>query len=82
MKTRRSFIVLVAINIALSVIMLFAALHAQTNNNQKFCELVAISNLHPVPVEPSSDVSSIKNRAWAMYSAYSKFGHDLGCPIS
>jgi len=80
-KGRYGYIVLTALSALMAGLAVLASLNQIHTNNQKFCQLVVISNLHPVPEQPKPNADSVSERAWAMYSAYNDFGHALGCPV-
>lgn len=78
-RERRAYILLAALSLLTAVVAVLVSLSQIDANNHKFCELVVISNEHPLPQDvPLAD--PVKKRARAMFDEYNKFGRALGCP--
>jgi hypothetical protein len=78
---RKAYILLVSLSVVTAILSVLVSISQIKANNQKFCELVVISNEHPLPVSDTS-FDPIKERARAMFDEYNRFGRALGCPNS
>lgn len=79
MKGRYPYIILTILSMAIAISAVLISLAQIHDNEKKFCQLVAISNQHPIPAKPDNGSTQIEMRARAMYNGYNNFGHSLGC---
>lgn len=78
---RRSYIVLVAISIALSAAVFIANRQQEISNEHKFCQLItaslAKSGVVPKPSDPKADPKA--EQLYEGYILVYNLGHSLGC---
>lgn len=80
-KERYSYIILVLVSLVVAITAVTLAIKQVDTTTSRFCDLVAISNEHPVrgTTLPPPPVSLLTQRAEAMYTEYKIFGTELGC---
>lgn len=79
MKSRYSFIFLVALSMVFSFVAVMVSLQAVNNNNHKWCQIVDTITAIPVPKPTNPKVDPSRERAFEFYEEFVNLQRSLGC---